>query len=192
MKDNYGMPTRGAGTATKKPKMQKFTGQDQGGPLEQKAHLEETQFWVIVRDDERGGYWITDPSNNSRITGSRRNANGPPRPPVKHQMLLRSADDVRYAVESIDKNLDVIYRERDLIRYMRICGYDEPISAATERLNAELEVWDKAIELDMKPWDYLDAELNEIDPRVVAKERVYKLKPIREMANLVPTGKKKK
>jgi len=177
MNENHGMPTRGAGTAVK-AKTMRFTGQDAGGPREQKAHLEETQFRIIVRDDERGGYWIEDPSNNSRVTGSRRNKNGPPRPPFKLEMRLRNADDVRYAVESDDKALDIIYRERDLIKHMRRCGYDEPVAAATERLSHEMKVWDEAVKLGIKATDYVDAKIQGIDPKEIAKDRIYKLCPI--------------
>jgi len=174
------MPTRGAGTAVK-AKTMRFTGQDAGGPREQKAHLEETQFKIIVRDDERNGYWIEDPSNGSRVTGSRRNKNGPPKPPMRLEMRLRNADDVRYAVESDDKNLDIIYRERDLIKHMRRCGYDNPVEAASMRLKAEMKVWDKAKEIGVIASDYVDAEIQGIDPREIAKDRIYKLVPIKVM-----------
>jgi len=162
--------------------------QDQGGPREQQAHRENAQFSVVVRDDGRGGYWVEN-AQGHRETGSLRSKDGGILRETVKPRLLREIDKAAYAIESRDKELDLIRRERQLIRIYRSRQSNDPVKAATLRLKEELKHWDKATKIGITAGEYLDANLLGIDPEEIARSGDYRLEPITDMSRLgLPSG----
>jgi len=167
-----------------RPKGHPFTIRDRGGPRELKAHENDTRFRMRVRCDKRGGYIVVDRVRNSTtICGSTIDPRDPNRKlkPTDIEWPLYDWDDKRFALESLDKGLDIIERERALIDYFRLAGEDNPFRAMEKRLVAEEKIWDKAVEIGVSPSDFLDAQMQDIDPQELAAMGQYKLAPMKVM-----------
>ena len=162
------------------PKGHPYTRRDQGGPRELAAHKSERMFNVLVRCDGRGGYHVSDRNGEGKISGSTINKRDPNRPlkPRHTELQLRDFDDSRYALEPTCLELKLIERERQLITHFRNLGEDDPYAATEIRLEAEEEIWEKAESMGINPSDYVDAELQGIDPKTMARKKKYTLKPM--------------
>jgi len=135
-----------------------FTTQDEGGERELAAHRDQAEFDALVRWDGRNGYIFFE-SEDERKSGVPFTKEGRPKPPVMVRMLLQKFDHNAGRLESKSKDLDLIRRERVLIRHFRANGYDKPEADAKRRLDAEAEVWDKAVKMGISATALLDANL---------------------------------
>lgn len=171
---NHGIPTQLDGHH--KIKGYPFTTQDCGGERELAAHREDTEFDALVRWDGKNGY-IYFENADERKSGVPFTREGRPKPPVMVRMLLKKFDDNAARLESKSKGLDLIRRERVLIRHFRNNGYDKPKADAKMRLDAEEEVWDKAVKLGISATALLDANLRGEEPPI-GLSRHYTLTPL--------------
>jgi len=158
-----------------------FTTQDTGGPREKKAHEDNAEFIVMVRSDGYGGYWYNDLRNEARVPGRRTDKSGRPVKPQTLSLWLREHDSGAAVLETEDKGLLIIKRERELIKFFRGLGHDDPIKSADARLSLEEDVWDEAVEKGIKPWDYLDAKISGDDPSAYTKGKTYEGESLREL-----------
>jgi len=140
-----------------------FTTQDAGGERELAAHKNQTEFDALVRWDGKNGYIFFE-NKDERKSGVPFNTEGRPKPPVMVRMLLQKFDHNAARLESKSKDLDLIKRERVLIRFFRDNGYDKPKADAKRRLDAEAEVWDEAVKRDISASALLDANLRGDEP----------------------------
>jgi len=171
---NQGIPVRGSmGPQADHMRAYPFTPQDQGGPREKAAHESNQEFLCLVRWDGGEGYIFHDPRSRSQISGKRIDADGHQLAEKTVTLFLRQVDGSAFCLESRSKDLDLIRRERELIVLFRRQGYDDPFKSAEQRLALEEKVWDKAKEAGIKASDWVDAEIQGIDPKGMKTLKAY-------------------
>lgn len=173
MAGNLGIPVRRAEQPKNSMLSYPFSGQDKGGPREYAAHEGNREFTCIVRSDGMGGYMFRDPRTGSEMCGKSHDAAGNLLAEKQVNLFLAQVDKSAWNLESRDRELDIIRRERELIDFFRRQGHDDPIKSTAARLALEEKVWDEAVAEGVKPSDWVDAKMRGVDPASLKSQKTY-------------------
>lgn len=148
---------------------------DQGGPLEQEAHKDHTEFDVEIRDNTQGGYiywdYRGDALNPGRVSGcldiveiqkGKQVIVGQRDKPVIRRLYLREFDQQRWKLHSQDKVLDEILTERACIQMFHERQKNNPIEATKKLVKEGPEAVEKALEFHADRFNGVTGDLKEL------------------------------